>query len=439
MNSNKPHKIAIVGAGITGLGAALRLSEWAQVTLFEQGSYIGGHSNAVDVTLDTINFPVDTGFLVFNDKTYPQLIALFKELDVPIAESNMSFAASVGPYDYEWCGSDDLWRALAQPSNLFKPRFWSMVRDMMRFNRQATELANSNASLENISLGQFLSDHHYGKAFQRDYLLPMAAAIWSCPVEQIMAFPLHTFLRFCDNHGLLQVNQRPKWKTVRGSSREYVKRMVSKIQLNGSQVLGNSGVTHVKREHGKAWISTDKGEQPTAFDAVLMACHTDQSLQILAAPTAAEKSVLSAITYQPNRAILHTDIKLMPKRRAAWAAWNYLSKHNPDLQADLSVTYWLNRLQPLPFKTDIFVSLNPIIEPAKDKVIQALSYAHPVFDLAAVQAQKQLINLQGHQSTWFAGAWTRYGFHEDGLMSGLAAAQLMHEQLVGAQPLAQAA
>jgi uncharacterized protein len=430
-------QIAVIGSGITGLGAAHAISEWADVTVFEKDGRAGGHSHAVDVCLEGKTFPVDTGFLVFNDRTYPNLIALFEQLEVPVAQSNMSFAITLGPYDYEWCGSDDLSRVFAQPSNVFKPRFWLMLRDMMRFNKAATALAQSGAPIVDQTLQQYLDSNQYSQSFRNDYLLPMAAAIWSCPVQQILAFPLHTFVRFCDNHGLLQVNNRPKWRTVQGSSREYLKRLIGAIEQRGGTLLLNQNVTQVVSNQtnqighpnlGKTqMISNGKTLQ---FDAVLMACHSDQSLGMLSQPNASESAVLGAIGYQPNRAVLHTDARLMPKRKRAWAAWNYMGIANDTdkaQQQDLSVTYWLNCLQPLPFKSDVFVTLNPVLEPLDHLVLGQYEYQHPLFNQAAIAAQQQLPTIQGQNGVWFAGAWAGYGFHEDGLKSGLHAAQLIKE------------
>jgi uncharacterized protein len=448
----KPH-IAVVGSGITGLGAAHALSAWADVTVFEKDARPGGHSNAIDVHLEQQTFPVDTGFLVFNDRTYPNLIALFEELQVPIAQSNMSFAITLGPYDYEWCGSDDLSRVFAQPSNIFKPRFWSMLRDMVRFNKAATALAQSGTPMADQTLQQYLDSNNYSQSFRNDYLLPMAAAIWSCPIQQILAYPLHTFVRFCDNHGLLQVNNRPKWRTVKGSSREYLKRLIEAIEKRGGNLLLKQHVTEVGinttssitglptdnphlvsaphsdgRFNGKTQIVSNG--KLLSFDAVLMASHSDQSLAMLSNPSHAEKAVLNAIQYQPNRAILHTDARLMPKRKRAWAAWNYMgitNNSNDKQNQDLSVTYWLNCLQPLPFKSDVFVTLNPVLEPQKDLVLGEYEYQHPLFDQAAIAAQQMLPTIQGQHGLWFAGAWAGYGFHEDGLKSGLEAAQSIQQ------------
>jgi uncharacterized protein len=430
------YRVAVVGSGITGLGCAHALSSWAEVTVFEKNATLGGHSNAVDIELDGITHPVDTGFLVFNDRTYPNLLNLFAHLDVEQAQTDMSFAVSLGPYDYEWCGSNDLSKVLAQPSNLFRPRFWFMLRDMMRFNKIATNMAKGNdqASLQ-TGLGVYLTQNGYSEAFKQDYLLPMAAAIWSCPIAEILAFPMSTFVRFCDNHGLLQVNNRPRWRTVKGSSRQYVTAIAKAIQTNGGQLLVDKPVLRVSMRHGKPVVHTKDSEQ--IFDAVVFASHSDQTAAMLPPEASAAKKLLTQIRYTPNRAVLHTDIRLMPKRRRAWAAWNYLATSVQDKARDVSrsvsVTYWINQLQPLPFKTDVFVTLNPIIEPAATRLLGEFSYTHPVFDQSAIAAQQALPSIQGQHQLYFGGAWAGYGFHEDGLTAGLNAAQLVKNALLPTQ------
>ena len=420
-------KIAVIGAGIAGLSAAMRLSESAQVTVFEANRYLGGHANTVDLTLDGVTHPVDTGFLVFNHRTYPQLVRLFNELSVPTAPSEMSFAVSVGPHRFEWCGTD-LSSLLAQPSNALSPSFWRMLRDVLRFNRQASALAglpqgspSAGAIALDEPLGTFLERERYSSAFRDNYLLPMAAAIWSCPMKTMLEFPLGSFVRFFHNHGLLQIENRPQWHTVQGGSREYVRR----IQARLADVRVGTPVRQVSRPGGGGAgvrVCTDAGTE--RFDQVVLACHSDQSLRMLADATDEERAILAAVPYQPNQAWLHTDTRLMPRRRGAWAAWNYLS--NGDVDAPrVSVTYWLNRLQPLPFETPVLLSLNPLHEPDRDRVVARFDYEHPIFGRHSAAAQHRLERLQGARATWFAGAWTGYGFHEDGLRSGLAVADAL--------------
>jgi predicted NAD/FAD-binding protein len=427
-------RVAVIGSGISGLAAALRLTPSHRVTLFEAQTRAGGHTHTVDIDLDGIQCAVDTGFLVYNERTYPNLIALFDELQVPTAPSDMSFSVSVGPRQIEWCGSS-LASVFAQPSNALRPAFWRMLADIVRFNRQASELArqaHDDARLQ-IPLARFLADEGYGKTFRDQYLLPMAAAIWSCPMQTMQEFPLGSFVRFFANHGLLQVSNRPQWFTVAGGARQYVDRIVAQLAdvRLGCPVLGvdrrqdsAAGAVGVRTAQGTDW-----------FDHVVLACHSTQSLRLLSDADSDEREVLGAIAYQPNDAWLHTDSRLMPKRRRAWAAWNYLSDGGVG-SPRVSVTYWLNRLQPLPVARPVFVSLNPLQEPDPAQVIARIAYEHPVFDQGATRAQQRLDDLQGRRNTWFAGAWTGYGFHEDGLKSGLAVAGLINALRA---PLARAA
>ena len=447
-----PLRIAVVGGGIAGLGAAHRLAARHRVTLFEAGDYVGGHTNTVDATVGGVTHPVDTGFLVFNERTYPNLIALFDALEVPTAGSDMSFSVSVGPHDFEWCGSD-LGSLFAQPSNALSGRFWTMLRDILRFNRQATALARG-AGDAGVPLGRWLDEHGYGRPFRDGYLLPMAAAIWSCPTSTMLAFPVGSFARFCDNHGLLQIANRPRWFTVKGGARQYVSRIVAglhevRVSTPVRAVL-RAPLDAAGRDGGSVAVVTDHGRE--TFDHVILACHSDQSLAILADASDDERSILGAVPYQPNRAYLHTDLALMPRRRRAWAAWNYLStgRFGEASDADrgdapsVAVTYWLNRLQPLPFDRPVLVTLNPTSPPREETVLRAFDYAHPVFDTGAIGAQRRLPSIQGLRNTWFAGAWTGWGFHEDGLKSGLAVAAALLSRDAGrtgvpAQALAAAA
>jgi len=430
-------KVAIIGSGIAGLGCANALlaerKHGVQVTLFEAAPRLGGHTNTVDVALDGVEYPVDTGFLVFNQRTYPNLIRLFAELDVPIAKSDMSFAVSVpsgsGAHRLEWAGTD-LNSVFAQRRNLTSPRFLGMLADILRFNRQATELARSGAAAVEQTLGEFLDRHRYGQNFRRWYLLPMAAAIWSCPMRTMLSYPLSTFLRFCDNHGLLQVNDRPQWFTVAGGARQYVRQIAARLP----DVRLRTPVLDVTRNEtaGKVNVRTARGAE--MFDQVVLACHSDQSAALLADADDAERRLLSGARYQPNRAVLHTDHRLMPRLRAVWSSWNYLSDGGDE--PTVSVTYLLNKLQPLPFRTPVFVSLNPLIEPARDKVIAEFDYAHPIFDARMIEAQARLADVQGRRGVWLAGAWTGSGFHEDGLKSGLAVASALAARAQPPQRLA---
>ncbi len=425
-------KIAIIGSGISGLGAAHALRDDARITLYESGLRLGGHTNTVDVTLDGVTAGVDTGFLVFNERTYPNLIRLFAELSIPTAKSDMSFAVSVaqgGGRRVEWAGTD-LNAVFAQRSNLLSPRFLGMLRDILRFNREATAAAQEPGRDDARSLGDFLDQGRYGEPFRRWYLLPMAAAIWSCPMATMLAYPFSTFARFCHNHGLLQVENRPQWWTVRGGARQYVRKIAAQIP----DVRLGDPVMHVRRDGATGQVVVRSVNGAERYDEVILACHSSDSLALLADANAGERSVLEAVKYQRNRAVLHTDAALMPRLRSVWSSWNYMSDGGEE--PNVSVTYLLNKLQPLPFATPVMVSLNPIAEPDSEKVLAEFDYEHPVFDGAAIAAQRRLADVQGRRQVWLAGAWTGYGFHEDGLKSGLAVAQAIRSRLASGRRLA---
>ncbi|VVE01216.1 tRNA 5-methylaminomethyl-2-thiouridine biosynthesis bifunctional protein MnmC [Pandoraea pneumonica] len=416
-------RIAVVGAGIAGLASAYLLKRKYRVTLFEAANYAGGHSHTVDVTLDGTTAPVDTGFLVFNDRTYPNLLALFDELGVRAIASDMSFSVSVNDGDLEWAGTN-LNTVFAQRHNLYSPSFLGMLRDILRFNASAERHLHT-AERERHSVGELLSANGYGQPFQHHYLLPMAAAIWSSRAADILHFPAATFLRFCLNHALLQVNHRPQWKTVAGGARDYVERIVATLD----DVRLRTPVRSIQRNADGVTLMFDD-ESPQRYDAVVLAGHAPDTLRLLADADPQERSTLGAIRYQPNRAVLHTDARLLPRRQRVWSAWNYLSKtsaaqtaNQENTQSPVCVSYLLNQLQALPFQTPVIVTLNPMEEPAPHATLGRYAYEHPLLDLAAVDAQARLPELQGQRRTWFAGAWTGYGFHEDGLKSALRVAR----------------
>jgi predicted NAD/FAD-binding protein len=432
-------KIAIIGSGISGLAVAHQLRGQAELTLFEAGDYFGGHTHTVDVTLPGPSGPithgVDTGFLVFNERTYPKLIALFAELGVATAKSDMSFSVQVpgarGNKPLEWSGSS-LNTVFAQRSNLLNPRFLGMLQDVLRFNALATRIAECGADFElKQPIADFLTQHGFSAVFRDWYFLPMLGCIWSCPTDQMLQFPVATMIRFCHNHGLIQVRNRPQWWTVTGGARHYVEAITAGIRDKRL----NTTVTGIRRDARGVWIVS--GGQLERFDKVVLACHSDQSLALLPDASAAERATLGAIRYQANRAVLHTDTSVLPQERRAWAAWNY--ERATDLEQEQSrvcLHYLLNKLQPLPFKQSVVVSLNPVQEIDPGKVLGSYDYDHPVFDLAAIQAQKEVAILQGQRNTYFCGAWTGYGFHEDGLASGLEVARRIQRSLGIAERLA---
>ena len=412
-------RLAVVGSGISGLAVAWSLSREAQVTLFEAGSHFGGHANTLDLTLDGVTHGVDTGFLVFNHRTYPELVRLFDTLKVDTAPSDMSFSVQHKGTGLEWSGTN-LNSVFAQRRNLLRPSFLGMLRDIVRFNRLTTDLALRGVESELAeATGEFLDRHRFGTAFRDGYFLPMIGCIWSCPTDQMLQFPIATLIRFCHNHGLIQVTDRPQWHTVRGGSRHYVQKMIA--ELDDARL--NSPVSRVRRgvcAQGvpQVLVTSPRGDE--WFDDVVLACHTDQSLAMLEDADDAERQWLGAIRYHRNVAVLHTDASVLPSRPLAWAAWNYeraTEAHRE--QAGVCLHYLINRLQPLPWQRPVVVSLNPLrpIDPAH--VVARIDYDHPVFDRGAVAAQQQRDRFQGRSGVWFCGAWTRYGFHEDGLISGL--------------------
>jgi uncharacterized protein len=408
-------RIAVVGAGVAGLSAAWLLATRYAVTLFEADSRLGGHVHTVDVALDGLSHPVDTGFLVFNDRTYPNLNGLFAHLGVRYAQSDMSFSVRIDAIDIEWAGTN-LNSVFADRRNCFRPAFLSMLRDIVRFNSRALQWVRSE-TIPDVTLEECLNDGGYGRSFRDWYFLPMVASIWSAPTHSISGFPLGPLLRFCFHHGLLQLSDRPRWRTVVGGGRDYVNRLAAKL----GDIRRNCAVRSVRRFPDSARVISEAGEE--RFDEVVFACHPDQALALLAEPTRAEREILGAIRYQNNSAALHTDVSFLPHRRAAWAAWNYHVAGDSMDTAPVSLTYWINRLQPLPFKQNVLVTLNPGRALREDMVIGHYQYAHPVFDRAAIDAQQRLNDIQGINRSWFCGAWTRNGFHEDGLVSAMTVAQ----------------
>jgi predicted NAD/FAD-binding protein len=410
-------KIAVVGAGISGMSAAWLLNQAHHVTLYEAQPRLGGHSQTVDAPAARGDIPVDMGFIVYNELNYPNLTALFSHLSVPTKASNMGFAVSLDDGRVEY-GGDNLVTLFSQVRNLVRPRFWAMLRDLLRFYREAPGHACA-LDAEGASLGDYLKAQGYGRAFQDDHLIPQAAAIWSASARDIRDYPAAAFIRFCENHGLLKILDRPMWRTVDGGSRAYVQRLTASL---AGRIRQGAPVVGVART-GEGVMVRDASGHAEHFDQVVMATHADQGLQLLDAPTARERAVLGAFGYTRNIAVLHSDLALMPRRRGAWSAWNYIGRGDAGGDQHLCVTYWMNRLQDLPRETPLFVTLNPVIAPDPAKIIRTETYEHPRFDGAALRAQNELWSLQGEGGLWWCGAYFGSGFHEDGLQAGLAVAE----------------
>ncbi|MBK5931400.1 NAD(P)/FAD-dependent oxidoreductase [Halochromatium salexigens] len=408
--------IAVIGSGIAGLAAAWLLGREHQVTLIEQNSYIGGHTHTIDVDEGGQTLAVDTGFIVYNIANYPLLTRLFEVLGVATRESDMSFSASIGPGEIEYSG-DSLNTLFAQRRNLLSPGFLRMVADLVRFNRRCKAMLRCNG-FDGLSVGALLKREHMSDRFRDHFLLPMAAAIWSCPTRTMLDFPAESLARFFNNHGLLNLIDRPLWRSVSGGSARYVERFLAEI---GHEQVRLDAAQAVRRTEQGVEITLASGERPL-FDDVVLACHADQALALLDQPSAAEQELLSPFRYQPNRTYLHTDIGLMPQRRQVWSSWNYLSQLTQDGACAVSVTYWMNRLQGLKTDKDYLVSLNPLRLPAEEQIIAEMVYDHPVFDQAAMDAQPRLAELQGQDRLWFCGSYFGYGFHEDALASAVAMA-----------------
>ncbi len=394
-------RIAIVGTGISGLGAARLLHPDHDITVYEKADRIGGHSRTITVDYDGQAIPVDTGFIVFNRPNYPNLSGLFAHLGVPVHKSDMTFAASIREGWLEW-GAKDLDAVFGQRRNLFRPGFVLLMRDVMRFNAGAEAAVARNP---HFTLDELITHMGLGEWFRRYYLLPMAGAIWSCPMREMLAFPARTLIQFFANHHLLSVTGQPQWYSVVGGAQEYIKRLVVPF---AHRIVTGCGAAAITRSDGKVQIRDTRGAT-TSYDEVVMACHGDEALALLSDADAAERKALSPFRYQKNVAVLHRDQSVMPRRKRCWSSWSYVSDGEAD-DPKISVSYWMNRLQNIDARYPLFVSLNPRREIPDELVFDRHEFDHPMFDAAAIAAQPQVQALQGIRHTWFCGAHLRYGF-----------------------------
>ena len=412
-------KVAVIGAGVSGLAAAYELAPSAPVTLFEAAPRLGGHARTV-LAGKRGDQPVDTGFIVFNDANYPNMTRMFRELDVPVKDSNMSFSASIGNGAVEY-GLRDLKTLFAQKRNMARPQYWRMIGDILKFNKHAVAQSQD----PNMSLGEMLDKMQLGDWFRRYYLLPISGAIWSSTPEQMNSFPARSLVQFFENHALLSTNNH-QWKTVDGGSIEYVTRIAKSIRTNGGDIRTSAPVAGVRRHATGVQVRTH-GNEWEDFDEVIFACHSDQALAMIENPSADEKRILGNLRYQSNSAVLHCDESLMPKRRQCWSSWVFLSPDDKPAPK-IGMSYYMNWLQGIPEDDPLFVTLNAPTEIDESKIYDEVSFDHPIFDAAAIKAQQELHAIQGQNQSWFAGAYTRWGFHEDGYQSGMKAAQHILEK-----------
>ncbi len=424
-------KIAIIGSGISGNAAAWALSKTHEVVVYEKRERLGGHSATVDVDFQGGKLPVDTGFIVYNEQNYPNLVQLFKYLDVKTKPTEMSFSVSLDGGKLEWCGTK-LKGIFAQPSNLLSPGFLKMLRDIFRFNKRA-RIDLMNGALCGLTLDDYLKKSGFSNRLKNDYLVPMTSAIWSTPSKKMLEFPAESLIHFMKNHSLMQT-KRPKWRTVDGGSREYVRKLT---QDTDAEFRTGCEVVSVVRVPDGVMV-TDVNGHTEKFDQIVMASHSDQALKMISDASEAERDILSSVKYISNDVWLHQDPALMPRRKNAWAAWNYLGTKNSDDERDVSVTYWMNELQTIRKDCPLFVTLNPVNKPDQSLTLNRFQYSHPLFNSSAIEAQQRMHEIQGKDRIWFCGAWTAFGFHEDGLNSGLNVAEALggivpwrHEDEIG--------
>ena len=401
-------KIGVIGSGVSGLVSALTLQERFEVSLFEKNSKLGGHSNTVTIEQENKKYSVETGFIVLNDKNYPIFTSLLKHLNIGVNNSSMSFSVSVDKGQFEY--SSSYIGLLGQTKNIIDPKYWGMLRDINYFYTNA--LRDVKDCPDNETLGQFLKRFNYSNKFIDYHLVPMTASIWSCPTKSILNFPIKSLLVFFENHKLLNIYNRPKWSTVNKGSREYVKKIQSLLK---GKIYTNAKVNKISKS--KEGIRVHYQDGIKTFDKVILACHADQSSEILIENFSEEANLLKDFKYQKNTSILHSDINFMPKRKSVWSSWNYITETGNS--GNLSITYWMNELQGINSSKPILLSLNPKILPNPDLIYGQYSYSHPILDNNAINIQKKLSSIQGKNNLWFCGAWTGFGFHEDGVKSAV--------------------
>ena len=401
-------KIGVIGSGVSGLVSALTLQEKFEVSLFEKNSKLGGHSNTVTIEQEDKKYSVETGFIVLNDKNYPIFTSLLKHLNIGVNNSSMSFSVSVDKGQFEY--SSSYIGLLGQTKNIIDPKYWGMLRDINYFYTNA--LKDVKDCPDNETLGQFLKRFNYSNKFIDYHLVPMTASIWSCPTKSILNFPIKSLLVFFENHKLLNIYNRPKWSTVNKGSREYVKKIKSLLK---GKIYTNAKVNKISKS--KEGIRVHYQDGIKTFDKVILACHADQSSEILIENFSEEANLLKDFKYQKNTSILHSDINFMPKRKSVWSSWNYITETGNS--GNLSITYWMNELQGINSSKPILLSLNPKILPNPDLIYGQYSYSHPILDNNAINIQKKLSSIQGKNNLWFCGAWTGFGFHEDGVKSAV--------------------
>ena len=404
-------KIAIIGAGISGLTAAYYLTRNHEVSVFEAADKIGGHTATVDVSHEGRQYAIDTGFIVFNDWTYPNFIELMDELGVDSEPTEMSFSVRCESTGIEY-GGNNLNTMFAQRRNLLRPSFHRMIRDILKFNREAIRDLDGGYISQETRLGEYLRANQYGDEFVYQYILPMGCAIWSASTERMIDFPLRFFVQFFKNHGLLSVNNRPQWRVIKGGSRSYLDPLTESFSQS---ILTNANISRIRRLGDTVELIMSDGQVMT-YDHVVLACHSDQALSLLGDASHAERRALKAIPYQQNEVVLHTDENLLPRRRVAWSSWNYLLRER--FQERAVLTYNMNILQGIKSDSTFCVTLNATESIAPEKIIERFNYSHPVFSLDSVQATSRIEQINGNNNTWFAGAYLGNGFHEDGVVSG---------------------